>query len=107
MFCATKTSKADAVAEFVEREMLDPLGPPKNIVSDNEVCFTDASVSHFMEVHGVEWKTVAGYPPMSNGRAERMVVTVKKSIRKTLSNVDLNWVQSVPQIRIGYRLRRI
>lgn len=34
-----------------------------------------------------------------------MVGTVKKSIRKTLLNIDLNWVQAVPQIIYGYRRR--
>lgn len=53
MVRATKTTTADAVAKFVEREMLHPSGLPESIVSDNAVSFTVARLSHFMESHGV------------------------------------------------------
>lgn len=39
-----------------------------------------------MPSNGVKWKTVTEYAPMSNWRAERMVRTVKKSVRNILLN---------------------
>lgn len=107
MVRATKTATADIVAEFLEKEILHPFGPPETVVSDNANCFTAARVSRLMEAHGVKWKTVAEYAPMSNGRAERMVGTVKKAIAKTLLNEDTTWVQSIPQVLYGYRRRRL
>lgn len=55
----------------------------------------------------MEWKTVEEYAPTTNGRAERMFGTVKKSIRTYLLNEVLNCVQEVPQIPNGYGRRSI
>lgn len=44
---------------------------------------------------------------MSNRLPERMVCTVKTSIRNTLLNKDLNWVKAVPQIVYMYRHLRL
>lgn len=78
MVCATKTATTDAIAEFVDWEILHPFGPLKTMLSDNFVCFTAVQVSHLMAPHRVEWKPVTEYDSISNCRAERVVGIVRK-----------------------------
>lgn len=43
-------------------------------------CFTAQALPYFMRYHGTEWHTVLAYAPMSNGKTERIVGTMKCSI---------------------------
>lgn len=54
MVRATNTATGDVVVDFVEKEILNPFGPPGTIVSENASCFTATSVSKLMEAHGVQ-----------------------------------------------------
>lgn len=68
---------ATTVKEFMENNIMHSFGPPKLVVSDNEGCFTAVCLDGFMKEHGIRWTAVASYAPMSNGKAERMVGTIK------------------------------
>lgn len=102
---ATESSTADTVINFVHEEIVLPFGPPRRIVSDNANAFTAGAVEDFMKKHGIEWNTVLAYAPMANGRAERMVATIKLSIKRTVIRTDLDWADSIPRILCGYRRR--
>lgn len=103
MVRATNTDTADVVLDFVRKEILQPFGPPETILSDNYFCLPATSVDKTMEVHGVQSKTVAEYAAISNGHAERMVGTIKKTISKMTHNEDSTWVQAILQMLYGYR----
>ena len=81
---ATADSTAQVVLDFVKREIMYSFGPPRTIASDNATCFTASAVYSFMAQHGITWRTVLAYATMSNGRAERMVGTLKAAARKTV-----------------------
>ena len=80
-------------------------GPPGTIVADNATCFTASAVSSFMARHGITWRTVLAYAPMSNCRAERMVGTLKAAVRKTVLETGMGWDQALTQVLYGYRRR--
>ena len=107
MVLATTTDTADTVLKFIAEQIVHPFGPPGTIISDNARCFTAAVVENLVSSYGTRWKTVAEYAPMSNGRVERMVGSIKRAIAKTIFNGHVNWVESIPDILFGYRRRRL
>lgn len=59
-----------------------------------------------MEKQGIKWKTVMVYSPMSNDRAERMVRTIKTSLRNMVLGDARDWEEAIPSVLYGYRRRR-
>ena len=80
----TATSTAEEVVKFIEEEIVYSFSSPGMIVSENATWFTAAELDNLMKKHGIERKTVLAYAPMSNGRAERMIGTLKRAARKQL-----------------------
>ena len=58
-----------------------------------------------MAQHGITWRTVLAYAPISNGRAERMVGTLKAAIRKTVLEIGMEWDKALTQVLYGYHRR--
>ena len=104
---ATANSTGQVVLGFVKREILYSFGPPRTIVSDNATCFTASDVSSFMAQHGITWRTFLAYAPMSNGREERMVGTLKAAVRKTVLEMGMEWDKALTQDLYGYRRRTL
>ena len=101
----TNVATAEIVRDFVSTEIIHPFGIPKVVVSDNAQCFTANIMKEFCEQQGISWKTVLSYAPMSNGRAERMVKTVKSGVAKFVLDRGDYWDIHVRQIVYGYRRR--
>lgn len=57
------------VIRYVEKDFIDPFGPPNTIVSDNAVCFTSSALKKFKGGLSIYWKKVPAYAPMSNRKA--------------------------------------
>ena len=104
---ATLSDTADVVETFVKEEILRPFGPPGTIVSDNAKAFTAPVMEDLMNAYGCRWRTVAEYAPMSNGRAERMVGTIKRGIAKTIFSEKKPWTSTIEDVLFGYRRRRM
>lgn len=60
-----------------------------------------------MEENSFKWKTVLACAPMSNGRAEGMVQTVKTGIAKMVFNQPTQWVLALDRVLFGYRRRNL
>ena len=58
----------------------------------------------FMAHCGISWKTVAAYAPVSNGKAERMVGTIKKATGRLAKNRK-DWHKHYMAAVRGYRVR--
>ena len=82
MACPTRDSTSSAVIEFLQNHLIHAFGPPSSIISDNATCFAADATREFLAHHGIKWRPVLAYAPMSNGRAERMVGTIKRSLGK-------------------------
>lgn len=75
-------------------------------MNDNSTCFTARFLQDIMKQHETKWCTVLAYAPMSNGRAERMVRTLKQSIRRSVTEGQ-EWDISIEQVLFGYPGRPI
>ena len=102
-----KNATARVVLDFTHDEIIHPFGPPRTIVSDNATYFKASTLQMFMEAKGICWKTVLAYAPMSNGRAERMVGTLKRAISKIVFAGQEEWESTLPRVLYGYCRRRM
>lgn len=81
-----KVTTAEKDIKVVEEEILHPFGLPTTVMSDNSSCFLAMEWKKFVEENGITWKTVLLYASMSNGKEERIVEMLKKSIGRMLKN---------------------
>lgn len=101
----TMTATAEVVKDFIGTHIIHPFGIPRTVVSDNAGCFTSLLMTEFCRERGIKWKPVLAYAPMSNGRAERMVKTIKEAVSKLVSDQPLEWDELAGQVAYGYRRR--
>lgn len=104
--CATPNSTSEEVLKFVRKEIVNQFGPPRSIISDNGTSFTSGAVQTYARKMGINWKTTLAYAPMSNGRAERMVGTLKNGIKKTINGKSVQWDKALEKVLFGYRRRK-
>ena len=105
--CPTPTATAAEVIAFVEEQVIMPFGRPRVILSDNGSCFTAGSLENFMEQNNIKWKTVLAYAPISNGRAERMVGTIKREIGKMVQSRPNDSDRVFSNVLYGCRRRKL
>lgn len=104
----TETSTVEEVVKLIEEEIIYNFGSLGRIVSDNATCFTTPTLENLMKKHGIEWKIVLAYSPMPNGRAERMIRTLKRAARKIiigLGSSSSTWEAAIQTAEYGYRRR--
>lgn len=91
------------VVDVLNTEMVLPFVPPRRVVSDNATAFSAAVVKEYMKSHGIEWKPVLAYFPMADGRAVRMVATIKLALNRTVVRADLDIAEVLPRVLSEYR----
>ena len=74
-----KSTTATATVVVV-RDMFARFGLPAQVVTDNGPQFVSAEFEEFLRQNGVKHIHVAPYHPASNGAAERMVQSFKRSL---------------------------
>ena len=103
----TPDATSRTVINFVSHHIIHSFGPPEILISDNANCFDAESTKEFLAQHGIQWQPVLAYAPMSSGRAERMIGTIKRSLSKTAYRDRLRWDRELPSVLYGYRRRRL
>lgn len=78
-----KTTTAEATVQELRR-IFASFGLRETVVTDNGPQFTSAQFSTFLASNGIRHLTSPPYHPASNGMAERLVQTVKKSLLKQI-----------------------
>lgn len=79
---------------------------PVCMVSDGSSKFDNATVRDFATCAEIEWKIIYAYYPRGNSKFERMVGTLKQSMRKiTSSALDCELDECFSSILGGYRRR--
>ena len=69
----------------VLRDLFSKYGIPNQVVSDNGPQFSSEEFRHFLKMNGVKQVLVAPYHAASNGAAERMVQSFKRSLSASKS----------------------
>ena len=80
-----KDTTVNSTIEILRR-MLIRYGLPEQVVSDNCSQFTLEEFAVFMTLNGIKHTHSAPYHPATNGLAERLVQTFKKSLKASLDS---------------------
>lgn len=79
---AIEDANVDAVICFAAREIVHSFGSSRFIVSYNANFYTAGSSKSFTEANSVAKKTVKAFSPMSNGRSDRLIGMIKRSVKE-------------------------
>ena len=96
--------KGNTVCKTIEllRDLFARYGLPELVVSDNGSQFTSEEFSVFMQMNGVKHVRSAPYHPSTNGLAERIVQSLKHSLKASQSS-GLSLSQRVSNFLFMYR----
>lgn len=83
--------RSGGVMQFLEKKILAPFGNPVFIVTDNDTKFRNATIRKFMKQIGIKWNHVSTYIPRGSAKGERMVGTLKRSIKKLFHSKNVEW----------------
>lgn len=103
----TQDETSETVIRFMKEEVIFRFGPPKVVISDKATFFTENKLQKFIYANKKKWKTVLEYEPMRNGRAERMVETLKEAVKRLLLSSGVSWDVALSQAVYGYRGRNV
>lgn len=77
---AAKFVTTEVVISFIENERVYPFAAQKTVVSNTAICLSARLLRKIIKRRGTRWHTELLYAPMSNGRTERMVKTIKRAV---------------------------
>ncbi len=99
-------SNTACAIKFLEEVIINPVGSPEYILSDNDLKFDCMAVHDFSRKHDINWMRTSTYNPQGNGIADRMVGTVKRSLQRMMRASDKERDECLDQVLHGYRRRK-
>ena len=95
----TSTTTEATIREL--RDIFARFGLPNQLVSDNGPQFRSDSFKRFLLQNGIKQVLVSPYHPASNGAAERLVQSFKRSIAASKGNEDIH--KRIANFLLAYR----
>lgn len=95
------------VVAFLQEKLVPHFGAPNTVVRDNAACFTAQPVQSIMKECGTQRKTVLAYAAISNGRPERMVGTLKRSVARLVVAGGKGWDAAASLVVFWYCQRSL
>lgn len=94
---------SDSTARVLLERVLSQFGAPAEIVTDNGTEF-EGAFQTLCEKWYIDHRRTSPYHPQADGLAERVVQTLKKSLRRMrMANPGQEWDELLPYIALGYR----
>lgn len=75
------------------------------MIRDEALCFAATTFLHFWKEKGIQLRTVPGHAPESNGKAEIILVKLKRMVARTMAGVGIGWKNALAKILCEYRQR--
>lgn len=99
---AVKTAQVTAEALW---DIFSVIGIPKILQSDNGREFDNETLASLNLVVGIPHRFIAAYNPRSDGKVERTVQTVKRTIVKLLHGASSLWPSFLPYVQLMYNTK--
>jgi transposase InsO family protein len=96
-----KDKSASTVARALW-EICSVIGFPRVLQSDNGKEFVNAIIKALVSLYGIQHRTIAAYNPRADGKVERTVRTVKKTLFKLLQGASVFWPLHLPFVQYSY-----
>lgn len=103
---STDEAAALTVIAFMRKEIIYNIFSPRFVFSDNATCFLATTLQIVMKEYETKWKAVLAYTSMSNGKAKRMVGTLKRAVACLITNGTIPSGEALYKVVYGYRRRR-
>ena len=82
---------SNAVAGFIQRNILSRYGGPKTIISDEGSHFANKLFAKLLSIYGVRHAIGLAYHPQSNGQAKISNREIKNILEKTMNTSRKDW----------------
>ena len=106
----SKTATAADAANFIYHDIVCRFGLPKSIQSDNGPHFANEVIDRLTQILEIRHRFSTPYYPQSNGRAERLIGTLKSMMIKSVQDTDrdektgvVNWQPAIYSALYVYR----
>jgi hypothetical protein len=98
-----KSLRAKPIADAVEHEWIARYGPPRTLVTDNAQAMRGRVMERMLARHGIDAPQLSSRNHAANGQAERVIKTIKRSMRALLHGQPTKrWRQVLPWARWAY-----
>lgn len=105
----TKSATASEAAHFLYNHIICRYGIPESIQSDNGPQYANEVIESLVEVLKIRHHFSTPYYPQANGRAERLIGTLKSMLVKSIQDTDreedgtVNWTPALYSALYVYR----
>lgn len=99
----TRKEDARTVVKCLLKDVIPRFGVPTGINSDRGPAFISKITQSLATVLGFKWQLHVPYHPQSSGQVERMNLTIKEKLTKTMLTTGLKWVDALPLVLCSIR----
>lgn len=105
----TKTATASEAANFIYNDIICRYGIPESIQSDNGPQYANEVIENLVAILKLRHQFSTPYYPQANGRAERLIGTLKSMLTKSIQDTDreddgtVNWTPALYSALYVYR----
>jgi len=96
-----KTAAASEAANFIYNQLVCRYGVPQSIQSDNVPQYANDAIENLAQILNFHHHFSTQYYPQANGRAERLIGTLKNMLVKSIKDTDreedgtVNWTPAL------------
>jgi len=98
----TKTTTAEAVAEILYKEIVARYGVMRELLTDQGSSFKNKLIAQLCKLLNINHRFSSPHHPQTDGKAERMVQTVIRSL-KLICDTQTQWAEKIPPVLMSYR----
>jgi len=105
---AVRNADAASAATFIYEDIVCRYGTPESLQSDNGSHFINEIIDNLNTILKIHHKRSTSYYPQSNGRVERVVYTIKMSLKKAVEDIGMKdgkapWTGCLAAVLWAYR----
>ena len=98
----TKSTTAEEVAEILYKEIIARYGVMRELLSDQGSSFKNKLVAQLCKLLNIKHRFSSAHHPQTDGKAERMIQTVIRSLKLICENQS-QWVEKLTPVLMSYR----
>ena len=98
----TKSTTAEEVAEILYKEIIARYGVMREILTDQGSSFKNKLIAQLCKLLNIKHRFSSPHHPQTDGKAERMVQTVIRSLR-LICDTQTQWAEKLTPVLMSYR----
>jgi len=98
----TRSTTAEEVAEILYKEIIARYGVMRELLSDQGTSFKNKLVAQLCKLLNIKHRFSSSHHPQTDGKAERMIQTVIRSLKLICEN-QTQWVEKLTPVLMSYR----